>query len=173
MTVTVNGVVAPLYYSSPGQLNLQIPFTTPAGTNATLTVNNYGQTASVQIPISMAAPGIFADQNNALVPLASASVGQTIPLFLTGGGGVSPALSTGATPSSHTGLSALPRLQQNVAVTVGGVSAPIQFSGVAPGLVAVVQINFQVPNGVPPGPQPVVVTVGDASSPPVTLNVTK
>jgi uncharacterized protein (TIGR03437 family) len=63
-------------------------------------------------------------------------------------------------------------LTQNVGVTVGGVSAPIQFSGVAPGLVGVVQINFQVPSGAPLGAQQVVVTVGNVASPPVTLNVT-
>ena len=172
VTVTVNGVVAPLYYASPGQLNLQIPYETPAGTNATLTVNNYGQSASQQIPIVSAAPGIFADATITLVPYGSASRGQAIPLFITGGGVVAPAVSTGATPSAQTAIAALPRLTQNVGVTVGGVSAPIQFSGVAPGLVGVVQINFQVPSGAPLGAQQVVVTVGNVASPPVTLNVT-
>jgi uncharacterized protein (TIGR03437 family) len=171
VTVTVNGVVAPLYYSSPGQLNLQIPYETPAGTDATLTVNNYGQTASQQIPIASAAPGIFADATLTLVPYGSASRGQTIPLFITGGGGVSPAVSTGGTPSAQTATAALPRLTQNVGVTVGGMSAPIQFSGVAPGLVGVVQINFQIPSGAPLGGQQVVVTVGNVASPPVTLNL--
>jgi uncharacterized protein (TIGR03437 family) len=48
---------------------------------------------------------------------------------------------------------------QQVGLTVAGVSAPILFAGIPPGLVGVTQINFQVPQ-VAPGDQPVVVTVG-------------
>jgi len=172
VTVKLDGVVAPLYYASPGQLNLQIPYTTQAGSNATLTVNNNGQVASQTISIASVAPGIFADQHGALVPYASARIGQTIPLFITGGGNVTPSVASGGTPSSQTAISALPRLTQGVGVTIGGVGAPLQFSGIAPGLVGVVQINFQIPNGTPLGAQPVVVTVGNVASPPVTLNVT-
>jgi uncharacterized protein (TIGR03437 family) len=36
----------------------------------------------------------------------------------------------------------------------------------------VVQINYQVPNGIATGPQPVVVKVGGISSLPATLTVT-
>jgi hypothetical protein len=34
-------------------------------------------------------------------------------------------------------------------------------------------INFQIPPDAPPGPQPVVVTIGDIPSAPVTLVVTQ
>ena len=69
-------------------------------------------------------------------------------------------MATGATPSGGTALSQLPAPQQRTAVTVGGVSAPIVFEGIPPGLVGVVQINFQVPQSVAAGVQPVVVAVG-------------
>jgi uncharacterized protein (TIGR03437 family) len=49
-------------------------------------------------------------------------------------------------------------------VTVGGVNAPIQFAGIPAGLVGVMQINYQLPTTVKTGVQPVVVTVGSASS---------
>jgi uncharacterized protein (TIGR03437 family) len=52
-------------------------------------------------------------------------------------------------------------------MTVGGIaltSAQIPFVGVAPGLVGVTQINFVIPASVPAGVQPVVVTVGTAST---------
>jgi uncharacterized protein (TIGR03437 family) len=57
-------------------------------------------------------------------------------------------------------------------VTVGGVPATVQFSGIPSGVVGVTQINFQVPASVPVGAQQVVVTVGGVDSQPVTLNVT-
>ena len=41
------------------------------------------------------------------------------------------------------------------------------YAGAAPGLVAgVFQINVRIPEGVEPGPQPVVVQIGTASSSP-------
>ncbi|MBV8846993.1 MAG: Ig-like domain repeat protein [Bryobacterales bacterium] len=170
VTVTVNGVIAPLYYASPTQVNFQIPYTTPTGT-ATVAINNDGQVTSQSITISALAPGIFTDQNGVLVPSGSASSGQVISLYFTGAGAISPALSTGSAPSMQAQIASLPRPLQMVGVTVAGVSAPIQFAGDAPGLVGVIQVNFQVPGGVPTGPQQVVVTVGGVASPPVMLTI--
>jgi uncharacterized protein (TIGR03437 family) len=52
-----------------------------------------------------------------------------------------------------------------VTVTIAGINAPVQYAGAAPGLVAgVMQINVQIPDGVPSGPQPVIVQVGQAQS---------
>ena len=56
-------------------------------------------------------------------------------------------------------------------VTVGPAGVPLV--GIVSGLVGVTQINFTIPNGVPSGVQPVVVTVGTASSPPANINVTQ
>ena len=36
-------------------------------------------------------------------------------------------------------------------VSVGGVSTPVQFSGMAPGLPGVYQVNLQIPKGAPTG----------------------
>jgi uncharacterized protein (TIGR03437 family) len=170
-TITVNGVVAPLLYVSPGQINFQIPYTTSAG-NAAITINNDGQVTSQTISVSLVAPGIF-NQNGALVPNASAAAGQSISLYMTGAGAVAPAVSTGGAPSSQAQPAALPRPLQTVAVTVAGVSAPIQFAGNAPGLVGVIQVNFQIPSGVPVGLQPVIVSIGGVASAPVTLQITQ
>jgi uncharacterized protein (TIGR03437 family) len=50
-------------------------------------------------------------------------------------------------------------------VQIGGQNAVVQYAGVAPYLVAgVVQINVVIPNGLPPGYNPVVVTIGGNSS---------
>jgi uncharacterized protein (TIGR03437 family) len=172
VAATINGQAAPLLYVSQGQVNLQIPYEVPVGSNATVTVNNNGQTASQSIAIAAAAPGIFTDQNGAVVPSPSAARGQAISIFVTGAGGVSPAIATGAAPSSQTATTSLPNPAQNTTVTVGNVTAPIQFIGIPPGLVGVVQINIQIPSGAALGAQPLMVTVGRVASPPAVLTIT-
>jgi uncharacterized protein (TIGR03437 family) len=163
-----------LYYVSPTQLDIQIPYEVPAGA-ATLTVTSFGQVASFRFTVGAAAPGIFAAPDGTLVPIASGPRGGAVAMYITGQGAVSPSVATGAAPSSTTPLSQLPAPVLPVTVTVGGVAAPLPllFAGIPPGLVGVTQINFQIPATAPLGPQPVIVTVGTVSSAPVTLTVTQ
>jgi uncharacterized protein (TIGR03437 family) len=58
-----------------------------------------------------------------------------------------------------------------LSVTVGGIPAIVQFEGLAPSTVGTAQVNFYVPASLASGPQPVVVTVGGAASPPVNVTV--
>lgn len=171
VAATVNGVAAPLYYISPGQLNIQLPFEITPNSTAVLNINNNGQTTSQSFTVAAAAPGILSGQNGAPVPNASAAPGQIITLYITGAGALSPQVATGAAPAAGTPVSQLPQPTQSVSVTIGGVQAPIEFVGVPSGLVGVVQINYQVPSGIASGAQPVVVTVGGVASPPATLTI--
>jgi len=173
VSAAINGVAAPLYYVSPGQLNIQIPYETATNSAAVLTVNNNGQAASATFRVAAAAPGIFTDQNGAPVPDTSASRGHVITMFITGDGAVSPPLATGATPAAGTPVGNLPKPTQAVTVTVGGVKASIQFIGIPSGLAGVTQINYQVPAQIATGTAAVVVTVGGVSSAPANLNVTQ
>lgn len=173
LAATINGVIAPLYYVSPGQLNLQIPYETPVNSNALLSINNNGKIITKTFGIASTTPGIFVNQNKAPIPDVSAIRGQTISLFITGAGALTPQLPTGAAPSAQTVLANLPRPAQNVTVTVGGANAPIAFIGDTPGLVGVVQINYQVPGSIATGSQAVVVTIGGVNSQPASLAVTK
>jgi uncharacterized protein (TIGR03437 family) len=172
VAATVNGLTAPLYYVSPGQLNVQVPYETSAGT-AILGVNNNGQVASFPFQVAAAAPGIFTDASGVLVPNASGQAGQTLLAFITGAGDLTPNVPTGYTPSAATTPANLPRTLLPLALTVGGVPATVKFAGVSNGLVGVTQINFVVPDGLAAGPQPVVVTVGGVSAPPATLTITQ
>jgi uncharacterized protein (TIGR03437 family) len=171
VSATINGLAAPLYYVSPGQLDIQIPYEIPAG-KATLTVNSLGQAASFSFTVGAAAPGIFMAQDGTLIPSASGARGDILSLFITGQGAVSPSIATGAAPSIGTPISQLPAPTLSVNVTVGGALAPLTFVGIPPALVGVTQINFQIPPDAPLGPQSVVVTVGEVHSAPVTLTVT-
>jgi uncharacterized protein (TIGR03437 family) len=173
VAATVNGAAAPLFYVSPGQINLQIPFETATNSNALLSINNNGKIVTSSFAVTAVAPGIFVNSSSAPVPSTSAVRGQTITLFITGSGTVTPAVADGNGPSASTALANLPSPAQKTSVTVGGVNAPIEFIGDPAGLVGVIQINYTVPASISTGNQPVVVTVGGVASAAASLAVTK
>ena len=177
VAVTLNGQSVPLLYVSPGQLNVQIPYEAAVGAPATLEVNNNGQLASTTFLLGPAAPGIFyAAQSGTVANGLPSGIapGQTTTLYLTGAGAVSPAIADASAPASTSALSALPVPSGKVTVTVGGITSPsLPFVGITPGLVGVVQVNFEVPASVPGGTQPVIVSVGGKASAPANLVVTK
>jgi uncharacterized protein (TIGR03437 family) len=166
VSATVNGIAAPLYYVSPGQLNIQIPYETAIGT-ALLAVGNNGQVATYSFPVSASAPGIYLQSGNAITPNASGSRGQIYTLFITGAGEVSPPVSTGAGPSG----AQVPVPLLAVSVTVGGIAAHLDYVGLPSWSVGTLQVNFQVPPNAPLDVQPVVVTVGSAASAAATFTV--
>jgi len=159
----INGVQAPLYYVSPNQVNIQIPYETSPG-SATLELSNPFDTIQYRFTVTSAGPGIFTLPNGRVTPTSSAARGQAATLFITGEGAVTPSLATGNTPSSRTALANLPKPRAAYNVTVGGLPATVDFIGIPSGLVGVTQINFRIPDGVAPGEQPVVVTVGATQS---------
>jgi uncharacterized protein (TIGR03437 family) len=168
VSVTFNGVRAPLYFVSPSQLNVQVPFEmVPGFANVTVTVN--GQTDSQSVQVASVAPGIFTDGRR-VVQFPSGNPGDILILYITGQGAVSPSVPTGNGPAAGSSVDQLPRPLQRVGLTIGGVNAPILFAGVPTGLVGVIQVNFQVPQ-VSPGDQPVVVTVGGQVSTSATFTV--
>jgi uncharacterized protein (TIGR03437 family) len=172
VSATVNGIPAPFYYVSSNQLKIQIPYEAGSGP-AVMGMNNNGHVASFLFAIATAAPGIFSDdsQSRALVPFSSGKRGDTLMLFMTGEGQVSPALANGATPFGFTPIGLLPQPMLPVGVTVGGVPAQTLFAGVPSGLTGASQINFTIPANAPTGVQPVVVTVAGVSSPAASLTV--
>ena len=172
VAATVNGVAAPLFYVSPDQLNIQIPYQTPVNTPVTLNINNNGVVATYPLTVVSSAPGIFTDATGGLVPQSSAAIATVVSIYLTGAGTVNPQIATGAAPAAGTQVENLPQPTQAVAVYVGGVQAAVQFVGIPLGLVGVTQVNFTVPSGVPAGAQPVVVTVGGVPSPSARLTIT-
>jgi uncharacterized protein (TIGR03437 family) len=159
VSATVNGIAAPLYYVSPGQLNIQVPYETATGT-ALLAVSNNGQVATYSFPVSASAPGIYLQSGSVITPNAGGSRGQIYTLFVTGAGEVSPQVATGAGPTGNQ----VPVPLLGVSMTIGGVTAHTEYVGIPSWSVGTLQINFTVPSNAPLGLQPVVVTVGSASS---------
>jgi uncharacterized protein (TIGR03437 family) len=173
VSATVNGVTAPLYYVSPGQIDVQIPYETGAGT-AVLAIDNNGQVATFAFPVAVTAPGLFpfAVDNSTGALVSSAPIGRTLLLYMTGEGDVTPTLATGATPVPANNPDQYPKPRLPVTVTVGGVAAQVLFQAIPYGLAGETQIDFTILSGTPTGPQQVVVTVGGVAAPGVNLTVT-
>ena len=174
--VLIDGVAAPLIYTSAGQVAAIAPFEI-AG-KATVTVQaiyNDAVSPTLLMPVastwpalwaanaSGSGPGAILNQDNTLNSAANpARIGSVIQLFGTGAGSTVPAEQDGAV-SNQAGS-----LAQAVSISIGGVPAPgIPYAGPAPGEVAgAFQINVTIPAGVKSGPAiPVVVSAGANSSP--------
>jgi uncharacterized protein (TIGR03437 family) len=170
VSATINGVAATMIYVSPGQLNVQVPYSTGAGP-AVLGVNNNGQIAGFAIQVAPAAPAIFSDGAGNVVPTAMATAGSPVAIYLTGAGEVTPALKTAWWEPSGTLAASLPKPVLPLSVTVGGTPAFLLFYGLPSGTLGTTQVNFTVPATLAPGIYPVVVTVNGVQSPPLNLTV--
>jgi len=123
------------------------------------------------VALSPLSPGIFlagATQQGAIIHQdgrlagvnAPAAAGETLSIYATGLGDVTNIPPTGA-PASATPLS---ETRTKPVVTIGGVTADVSFSGLAPGFVGLYQVNVKVPSGVSGSAVPVIVKVGAATS---------
>jgi len=150
--VTINGFSAPIFYSSPTQLNIQVPFEVPTGTASMKVSVNGAVIATTTLAIQASAPGLFTQpqggaavlNQNGLVNSASqpAAAGSVIAAYVTGLGAVNPPVSTGAAaPSGH-----LSTITGQVTATIASLPALVQFAGLAPGFAGLYQVNIQVPS---------------------------
>ncbi len=179
VAASVNGVSAPLFFVSPGQVNLLVPYDIQ-GPMAEVKLRNEGGEASVRIPLAAASPGIFQSgaegsifhgDGRRISEAAPAQPGEILVLFGGGLGAVAPAVANGF-PAP---LSPLAKTTNLPVVTVGGIPAEVLFSGLSPGWIGLYQINFVVParpsSGSVPGVVPVVVEVAGSSSNSVTIHM--
>ena len=180
--VTIGGKPAPLLFASAAQINAQIPWELDGTTSAEVVVSLNG-TSSIPIAISLApaSPAIFTvsqpsgdigavlhASDGSLVTAANpARANEFLEIFATGLGGTVPSVTTGSQASSD------PISNTRIApsVTIGGISAPVGFSGLAPGFVGLNQINVQVPSGLQPGPQIMTLIANGVASNSVTVSI--
>lgn len=132
--VEVNGIPAPLFKASPGMLLAQLPAGLAPGQNATLAVASVNRASDVAaLRIEPAAPSV----------VAATRTGSVVVLYLTGLGATDPAMKEGtAAPSTP-----LTRTALQPVVRIDGQTADVFFSGLAPGLAGVYQVNAIVPAG--------------------------
>ncbi len=157
--VIVNGTPSALFYVSAGQINLPLSLSLPTTGTVDLQVirQSTGQIyGGAEVPMATASPGLFtvggtgtgqavslnAVDNTVNSPTNAVARGQYLTLYATGQGPVS-----NAPPDGEPATGPVPTAL-NPQVLLGGVYVPsssIQYSGLAPYLVGVWQINIQIP----------------------------
>jgi uncharacterized protein (TIGR03437 family) len=158
--VLVDGVAAPVLYSTRGQVSFIAPYAINGKAAVSVAVEYNGARSSTLVASPAADPALFtanqsgrgqgailnqdASINSAANPAAPGSI---IVLYGTGAGQMSP----GGVDGQIVGGAPLPRpLAQPTVVTIGGQNAIVEYSGAAPGAVAGLwQINVRVPAGLP------------------------
>ena len=171
-------VRAPLYFVSPGQINIQMPFGLTASAVEVRVRTAAGTSDPARILIVPRAPRLFTrtlDGKGEVIALHVPDyrlVGEGTPveqggyliLYATGLGEVRPPATAGNPGGDGARWGPLNEVTEPVRVTVGGKPATVLFAGLAPGLAGVYQINLQLAQDVPVGRQPVVVSIGQRSS---------
>jgi uncharacterized protein (TIGR03437 family) len=184
VSVTFNGIAAPLHFVSPQQVNAQVPWAVlseGAATGTASVVVRRGTAASEAslVQVSSVSPGIFATEFGAgqaiafnedgsmPAPVGSISgirseparIGRTVSVLATGLGVVDPPGRDGQ-PS----LDAQRRTISTPVVLIDGVQAQVQFSGLSLQFPGVYQLNVVVPAVAPGDRAPIQVRLGDMTS---------
>lgn len=196
VSVTFNGTKAPLFFVAPSQINAQVPFEVTGTSAIVEVTNAAGQSNTQTIDVAPAAPAIFTtDQNGigqAVVVFANtttivgpvkpgtdwrpAHTGDTITIYANGMGAVTPLINDGWNSCDKSVCSpdfsnlTLRNTSVRPKVTIGNVTVPdsaILYSGLTPAFAGLYQINVTIPSGVTASDNvPVVIQMGDVSSPP-------
>jgi uncharacterized protein (TIGR03437 family) len=180
-TVTIDGKPAPIFnavdLNGKEQISFQVPVDVVAGSAVPVVLNNGSGSVTVQITLTATQPGIFTIDGTQAAALHAdfslisashpAAPGETIIVFCTGLGAVSPVIPTGQAASG----SVLSNTVTTYTAKVAGQDAPVIFSGLAPNFVALGQVNLTVPSGAPSGAQDLVLSGGGATSNTVKIQV--
>lgn len=169
---------APLYFISPGQINVQLPFDAPVGTVQVRVRTAAGTSNSEPISLIARAPAMFTKNMlgsgeviafhadyTAVAADKPAAAGEVIFVYASGLGAVEPAIGAGRPGGDGASGGPLNWVKDPVTVLVGGVASPqVWYAGLAPGFPGVYQINFQIPSSVQAGQYELKVQVAGRTS---------
>jgi len=157
--VFVNNQAAPLYFTSAGQIDFQVPFETPPGP-ATVRVDRNGQRGnSISVNIAASVPrfillnggpyAIMTTPGNVLTGIPSHPVksGDVVVIYMIGLGPTTPPVQTGAAAPANplavvNGVRVCFRPNLPVSVDTCNDAA---FAGLTPGFVGLYQVNANIP----------------------------
>jgi uncharacterized protein (TIGR03437 family) len=165
--VTIGGLPAPVFFASPGQVSVVVPFGVTASATCgcvQIQLTNSGALSNILTAyLGQTAPGVFTVPaggigtgavedavTGALITTANPAVaGETLAVYLTGLGAVSPTVSDGSPGSAYPNLS-------NAAATLsvdfsGTAAAAPSFAGLNPTYAGLYQMNVVVPTGLASG----------------------
>jgi uncharacterized protein (TIGR03437 family) len=164
--VLVNGAAAPVYYTSAGQINFEIPIKAATGSGTVQVVRNGTAGNLVYVDINAQVPrfilydggyGIMTSAAGALVgtPSSPVSIGDTIVIYMIGLGPTSPLVQSGtASPSTPDLATVSGTTQVCFGIETPFYQAPCAkplFAGLTPGFVGLYQVNVTIPSGVQSG----------------------
>ena len=150
--VRVNGVDAPLYFVSSGQINFVVPVATANGSQPVEIVSGGAVINRGTVNVFDIAPGLAADttptrqaivQNQNFATnsqSAPARRGEIVVIYATGCGATEPAVQDSTPPTE------LSRAVAPVSVHISVEEAQVQFAGAHPQFPGICQINAVVPN---------------------------
>ncbi len=166
-----------MYYVSPTQLNLQVPWELQGQTSALIKVTvEDSQGPLYTLPLAQYSPAFFLNgefidaedaTGNEITSSNPATGGQTVVLYVNGLGPVDHQPPTG----QPTPLSPAAQTLAHPTITIGGQQAQIQFSGLAPGYSGLYQVSVVIPVGLPAGVQQVALAINGVAAPPANLPV--
>jgi uncharacterized protein (TIGR03437 family) len=153
--VFVNGTAAPVSYVSPSQVSFLIPAAASSIASIQL-VNNGTASNTVTSFVGSTSPGVFTDPSGGIYTAAAthlngtlvsenapAEPGETVQLFVAGLGTVDPPVPDGsAGPVKNSSLTT-----NSITVFVDQQPAQVTYSGLAPTLAGVYQLNVVIPMG--------------------------
>jgi uncharacterized protein (TIGR03437 family) len=167
--VLINGYNAPIYYVSPTQISVIVPFANTFSVAQIQVMNGAGSSNIVTSPVYQTTPGIYTIDStfggvgpgglgfaaaehgdySVVSKTSPAQPGETIALYVTGLGNVYPPNPDGAAGPANP--ASIPT--NTFALDINGttVPTPLPFIGLAPGLAGLYQINFQIPSGLASG----------------------
>jgi uncharacterized protein (TIGR03437 family) len=158
--VTINGVAAPIYYVSPTQISAIVPYELSAAIAQVQVITDGNPSNIVTMFTNETSAGVFSvppgglgygavlHQDGTLVtPANPAAIGETVSVYLTGLGAVSPGIADGAAGP----VSTLSQATNTITADIDGTAATITYSGLAPQLAGLYQVNVTVPSGLTAG----------------------
>jgi uncharacterized protein (TIGR03437 family) len=164
--VLVNGLAAPIYYVTPGQISAIVPYAANSGVLQIQVVNNGTTSNTVSNFSTLTSPGVLTQSQNGIgygdvvhqdgslvTSKNPAQIGETVSVFLTGLGAVTPGIPDGADGPGGTLSQANNTITAylDAASTANSVQATIGYAGLAPQLAGLYQINLTIPANTTPG----------------------
>ncbi len=159
--VNINNRPAPISFVSPGQLSVLVPYATELTLAQIQVINNNVASNTVTVYMNYTMPGVFTNPEGGLgyaaalhgdyTPVTSASpaqIGETIQVFVTGLGDVSPANADGDAGPATSPYSVATNA---ISAAIDGIPATVSYAGLAPALAGLYQVNVTVPSGVASG----------------------
>jgi uncharacterized protein (TIGR03437 family) len=173
VTVYISGKPGSIFYISPKQVNVLIPYNLSAGPSSVVILRDGTAGPAVPIVLTATAPGLFelgattilaTHADGSLITASSPAVaGEVVIIYAVGLGPTIPEQNDGEVPPRSAVIANFASMN----VLLNGapvVHSAIQYAGITPGCAGLYQINLLLPTPLPSNPE-VRVQIGDQISP--------